>query len=155
MSDPNKSERPIIQCPNCRLVHYLRANGCCPKCGSTSAITASQTAEEPAPIIEAPPPDPIEASLAGFGAAVRRWRMQRHLTQSQFAALLGINRTTVSHFEAIRRNISMRTVLRLAVALRVDPALLINWPPAHPNACKSVVNGPSGPKSQVPGREKE
>jgi transcriptional regulator with XRE-family HTH domain len=69
-----------------------------------------------------PPTDPC----ADFGRRLRRLRKERELSQEQLAHLAKLDRTYVSSCEAGRRNVSLRTIARLATALEVDPAALVS-----------------------------
>jgi transcriptional regulator with XRE-family HTH domain len=55
-------------------------------------------------------------------------RKERRLSQEQLAHLATLDRTYVSSCEAGRRNVSIRTIVRLAIALDVDPAALASGP---------------------------
>ena len=68
------------------------------------------------------PTDPC----ADFGRRLRRLRKERRLSQEQLAHLAKLDRTYVSSCEAGRRNVSLKTIVRLATALDVDPAALVS-----------------------------
>lgn len=68
------------------------------------------------------PPDPC----IDFGHRLRRLRTERGLSQEQLAHLAELDRTYVSSCEAGRRNVSLKTIVRLASALDVDPAALVS-----------------------------
>lgn len=68
------------------------------------------------------PPDPC----IDFGRRLRRLRKERDLSQEQLAHLAKLDRTYVSSCEAGRRNVSLRTIVRFATALDVDPAALVS-----------------------------
>lgn len=68
------------------------------------------------------PPDPC----IDFGRRLRRLRKERDLSQEQLAHMAKLDRTYVSSCEAGRRNVSLRTIVRFATALDVDPAALVS-----------------------------
>jgi transcriptional regulator with XRE-family HTH domain len=67
-------------------------------------------------------PDPLPA----FATRLRALRLERRLSQEALAAVAGLDRTYVSSAEAGRRNVTLRTIQRLAAALDVDPAELVS-----------------------------
>ena len=68
------------------------------------------------------PSDP----LPGFAQRLRRLRIERGLSQEALADLAQLDRTYVSSCEAGRRNVTLRTICRLAGALQVDPGVLVS-----------------------------
>ena len=56
-----------------------------------------------------------------FGRNLRRLREQRGLSQEAFADALAVHRTFVGGVERGERNLTLRTVERLAAVLGVDP----------------------------------
>lgn len=66
-----------------------------------------------------------------LGENLRALRRARHLSQEGLADALGIHRTYVGGLERGERNVTLRTVERLAELLEVDPASLLA-PPAPP-----------------------
>jgi transcriptional regulator with XRE-family HTH domain len=68
--------------------------------------------------------DPREP-LRLLGAKVRALRKQRGLSQEALAAEAGFDRTYVSLVERGQRNIALLNILRLARALNVHPASLL------------------------------
>ena len=68
------------------------------------------------------PSDP----LPDFAQRLRQLRLERGLSQEALAAVAGLDRTYVSSCEAGRRNVTLRTICRLAVALQVDPGVLVS-----------------------------
>lgn len=57
---------------------------------------------------------------AEFGRRLKELRLERGLSQEQLAHLAGLDRTYISSCEAGRRNVTLRTIDRLANALGVD-----------------------------------
>ena len=66
-----------------------------------------------------------------LGENLRALRRARHLSQEGLADALGIHRTYVGGLERGERNVTLRTVERLAELLEVDAASLLA-PPAPP-----------------------
>jgi transcriptional regulator with XRE-family HTH domain len=62
-----------------------------------------------------------------LGATVRRLRseMEPFLSQEKFAAKAGLDRTYQSDLEAGRRNVTLRTLERIATALGIDTGQLM------------------------------
>lgn len=54
-----------------------------------------------------------------FGAAIRRYREQRGMSQEEFAEQAGLDRTYISGIERGRRNPSLLSIQRLATALEI------------------------------------
>jgi transcriptional regulator with XRE-family HTH domain len=85
--------------------------------------------------VESQPPDPC----AAFGQRLRRIRLARGLSQEHLAHIAGLDRTYVSSCEAGRRNVTIRTIVRLSAALEVDPcALVSDAAPASAEGCPQV-----------------
>ena len=57
---------------------------------------------------------------------VKRWRMRRQLTQQALADKVGIHRVYLARLEAGTRTPSLRTLKRLAKALKVTMADLLD-----------------------------
>lgn len=57
--------------------------------------------------------------LVAFGRAIRRFRVERGLSQEELAELAGIHRTYVGDVERGERNVSLVNIDRLAHALSV------------------------------------
>ncbi len=60
-----------------------------------------------------------------FGSNLRKQRKSRYLSQESFADLLGVHRTYVGDLERGERNVTLRTVERLAERLGVPAADLL------------------------------
>jgi transcriptional regulator with XRE-family HTH domain len=70
-----------------------------------------------------------EGDLArAVGKNLRRYRIERGLSQEQFAEVLGFHRTYVGGLERGERNLSLRSVEELAAAVGVDPLSLMSAP---------------------------
>jgi transcriptional regulator with XRE-family HTH domain len=71
-------------------------------------------------------------ALQLFGATVRARRKALGLTQQALAALTGLHPNYIGGIERGERNVSLRNILRLAVALAVAPADLFQPFTTHP-----------------------
>ena len=67
-----------------------------------------------------------------LGRNLRRLRKARGLSQEAFADSIHIHRTYVGGLERGERNVTLRTVERIALALGVDAADLLAEEPADP-----------------------
>jgi len=61
-----------------------------------------------------------------FGAAMKRWREKRGLTQEGLAALAGIASSYVSHIERGEHVASLTVILKLSMALEILPGDLLS-----------------------------
>jgi transcriptional regulator with XRE-family HTH domain len=68
----------------------------------------------------------VEIDIAVFAANVSRIRREKKLSQSQVANRSGIHHTEISRIERGRRDPRLSTLLRLARALKVKPARLLD-----------------------------
>jgi transcriptional regulator with XRE-family HTH domain len=59
------------------------------------------------------------------GRRVRSLREERGYSQEAFADLLGVHRTYMGAIERGERNLTLRTVERLAARLEIDPGELL------------------------------
>lgn len=67
-----------------------------------------------------------EGDLArAVGENLRRYRLERGLSQEAFAQLIGFHRTYVGGLERGERNLSLASVERLAEAIDVPPLELL------------------------------
>ena len=60
-----------------------------------------------------------------LGRNLRRYREERGLSQEDFADLVGVHRTYMGGVERGERNLTLRSVERLAVMIDVDPLDLL------------------------------
>lgn len=63
-----------------------------------------------------------------LGRSLRALRKTRSLSQEVFADVLGVHRTYMGGLERGERNVTLRTVERLADRLGVDPLDLLSGP---------------------------
>lgn len=61
-----------------------------------------------------------------FGRKLRDYRMERGLSQEAFALVLGVHRTYMGGIESGKRNLTLKSVERLAERLGVDPLELLS-----------------------------
>ena len=61
-----------------------------------------------------------------FGAAMKRWREKRGLTQDGLAGLAGIASSYVSHVERGEHVPSLTVILKLSLALQILPGDLLS-----------------------------
>lgn len=66
-----------------------------------------------------------DPTAVAFGARVRARRQELRLTQEQLAERSGLHFTYVSSVERGERNVTLRTIFRLAEALDTEPAVLM------------------------------
>lgn len=59
------------------------------------------------------------------GANLRAYRLERGLSQEKFADVLGVHRTYMGGLERGERNLTLRSVERIAGRLQVDPVALM------------------------------
>lgn len=55
-----------------------------------------------------------------FGNNLRRYRVEKGISQEKFAEISGLHRTYISAIERYRRSISLENVQRIADALEVE-----------------------------------
>ncbi|MCK9928838.1 helix-turn-helix domain-containing protein [Frankia sp. Mgl5] len=56
-----------------------------------------------------------------FGRNLRRYREQRGLSQEAFADVVGVHRTYMGGVERGERNLTLKSVERIAEVIEVDP----------------------------------
>ena len=66
--------------------------------------------------------------LVVFGDNVRRYRIERKLSQEAFAKKCGLHRTYISAVERHKRSISLNNIQKIADALNIDTYLLFLEP---------------------------
>ncbi len=71
----------------------------------------------------------MEGALQGtVGANLRRYRRERGLSQEEFAIEIGVHRTYMGGIERGERNLTLKSVERIAAAIDVDPLELLRRP---------------------------
>lgn len=61
-----------------------------------------------------------------LGANLRRYREARELSQEAFADVLGYHRTYLGGVERGERNLTLKSVERIAAKLKIDPLRLLS-----------------------------
>lgn len=61
-----------------------------------------------------------ETILIIFGQNVRKYRMDKHLSQESLAELAGLHRTYIGMIERAEKNITLCNIAKIAKALSVD-----------------------------------
>lgn len=59
------------------------------------------------------------------GRALRRYRLERGLSQEEFAEVVGVHRTYMGGLERGERNLTLRSVEKIAHRIDVDPLELL------------------------------
>lgn len=77
-------------------------------------------------------PTHSDPALYVFGQTIRLYRKQRGLKQRELAALAKLDYTYVSEIERGKRNVTLLSLLRLAVALEVPLSCLLQPLETHP-----------------------
>ena len=60
------------------------------------------------------------------GRSLRRYRLERQLSQEAFADLVGVHRTYMGGLERGERNLTLKSVERIAAVLHIDPLDLMS-----------------------------
>lgn len=66
-----------------------------------------------------------DPTLAAFGMSLRRWREAKNLTQERLAEKADLDQTYISGIERGLRNPGIKNVVRLARALGITTAKLV------------------------------
>src|SRR5579871_4916967 len=108
--------RPVVRCDRCRLVQFRASHNRCRRCMMPFVVAAP------------PPPEPVVEAEAhpDIAAGVRAWRQQRGLTQKQLAFAAHLPRTYISRIENGRILPGLSTLERVAGALHVGLAALLD-----------------------------
>ena len=80
------------------------------------------------------------------GRNIRRIRAARELSQEELAELIGNHRTYVGSVERGERNLSLRSLERLAAGLGVDPVALLAPPAPGEPAPREPAPREPGPR---------
>ena len=60
-----------------------------------------------------------------FGTNLRKYRIEKGVSQEKFAELCGLHRTYISDIECFQRNVSLENIQKIAEALDVEPSALL------------------------------
>lgn len=63
--------------------------------------------------------------LSTFGLNLKEVRLEAKLTQEELAELTNFHRTYIGLLEAGKRNPTLDTLIKLSIALKCDPAILL------------------------------
>ena len=61
-----------------------------------------------------------EPILLAFGQRVQELRKERNLSQEQLADLAGVHRTYIGMIERAEKNITLRNIEKIAIALKTE-----------------------------------
>lgn len=67
----------------------------------------------------------MSALLKVVASNIRKYRLQKELSQERLAEMAGLHRTYISAVEREKRNISIRNLEKIAEALEVEPHELL------------------------------
>lgn len=56
-----------------------------------------------------------------FGTNLKKYRIEKGVSQEKFAEMCGLHRTYISDIERFKRNVSLENVQRIADALEIEP----------------------------------
>lgn len=62
-----------------------------------------------------------------FGQRIRQIRNERHMSQEEFAWMVGLHRTYLGQVERAEKNITLKNIEKIAKALDIDPKELFNF----------------------------
>lgn len=68
----------------------------------------------------------IDTTQHGLGNRIRRLRIERGLSQYQFAKMIGMDRSFLISVEKGRRNVTLETITKIAAGLDVTLAYLFD-----------------------------
>ena len=60
-----------------------------------------------------------------FAKNVKKRRKLRGFSQEKLAELSGLHRTYIAVIEAVSRNVSLKNIEKIAIALEIEPATLL------------------------------
>lgn len=72
-------------------------------------------------------PLPYQHALKRFGESMQKTRKEQNLSQERLAEMVGVNRTYISLVEKGERNPSLKTLYRIAKALKVSSDQLLSF----------------------------
>ena len=62
-----------------------------------------------------------------FGQRIRQIRNERHMSQEEFAWMVGLHRTYLGQVERAEKNITLKNIEKIAKALNIDPKELFKF----------------------------
>ena len=60
-----------------------------------------------------------------FAKNVKKCRKLKSFSQEKLAELSGLHRTYIAGIEAVSRNVSLKNIEKIAIALEIEPATLL------------------------------
>lgn len=73
-------------------------------------------------------PTPVSQSLSVLlGLKIRKLRMDRHLSQEEFAGLVGVHRTYLGQIERAEKNITIKNLEKICLSLGIEPKDLFDF----------------------------
>jgi transcriptional regulator with XRE-family HTH domain len=85
-------------------------------------------------------PDPSASPASRFGVNLRWARQRAGISQEALALKAEVDRAAISVFEHGRRDPNLRTILKLARALEVSPAIMLNGVESSEHPLKSSAS---------------
>jgi len=73
-----------------------------------------------------------EKARVAFGMRLRELRLSAGLSQEELASRAGLDRTYISSCERGRRNLSLTSIFRIALGLKIAPAELLKFDSTTP-----------------------
>ena len=135
------SAREVIRCPHCRLNQFRTESGNCRRCHAN--LDPGPLLAEPAVIPvasdQAPPARHGEEEARRFAEALRTSRQVRKLTQAQMAIRIGCPRTYINKIEMGKCLPTLKSIDRIATALGMEAAALVNAALAHASSTSVVM----------------
>lgn len=137
-------ERETVRCAFCTLVQFRTHNNCCRRCLAPLADIALNA--NPFDVVATNPLEPAKAratkpgrsnGLPDVGSVIRTWRQAKRLTQTDIRNRAGISRSYLSRIESGRMIPSLATMEKLAGALEVNVAELLQ--PIEPDETEGVL----------------
>ncbi len=62
-----------------------------------------------------------------FGKKIRQLRLERKMSQEEFAWLIGVHRTYLGQIERAEKNITLKNIEKIAKALNIEPKKLFDF----------------------------
>ncbi len=62
-----------------------------------------------------------------FGLKLRQIRIEKHMSQEEFAWTIGVHRTYLGQIERAEKNITLKNIEKICVALGMDPKELFDF----------------------------
>lgn len=62
-----------------------------------------------------------------FGQRIRQLRLEKKMSQEDFAELIGVHRTYLGQIERVEKNITIKNIEKICTALKIDPKELFDF----------------------------